>query len=39
MELEKFLSELEEFGNRNDSSQTDRTQKMLNITKDTGEFL
>jgi predicted O-methyltransferase YrrM len=39
MELEKFLSELEEFGNRNDSSKTDRTQKMLNITKDTGEFL
>ncbi|MGE4497131.1 MAG: O-methyltransferase [Deferribacterales bacterium] len=39
MELDKLLAELEEFGSRNDSSQTERSQKMLNITKDTGEFL
>ena len=36
---DKLLTELEEFGKVNDSSTTDRTRRMLNITRDTGEFL
>ncbi|MFC6669994.1 O-methyltransferase [Marinobacterium aestuariivivens] len=39
MDLEKFLSDLEELGARNDSVQSDRSKKYLNITPDTGEFL
>ena len=36
---DKLLTELEEFGKVNDSSTTDRARRMLNITRDTGEFL
>jgi predicted O-methyltransferase YrrM len=36
---DKLLTELEEFGKVNDSSTTDRPRRMLNITRDTGEFL
>jgi predicted O-methyltransferase YrrM len=38
-ELEQLLAELEQFGNGNDSATTERSRKMLNITRDTGEFL
>jgi predicted O-methyltransferase YrrM len=34
-----LLRELEAFGRANDARVTDRSQKMLNITPDTGEFL
>ncbi|MFO1424267.1 MAG: O-methyltransferase [Candidatus Competibacteraceae bacterium] len=37
--LQKLLSELEEFGQRNDSATSERPRRMLNITRDTGEFL
>jgi predicted O-methyltransferase YrrM len=37
--LENLLSELEQFGRDNDNSTTERPRKMLNITRDTGEFL
>jgi predicted O-methyltransferase YrrM len=37
--LEELLHELEEFGKANDTATTDRTRRMLNITRDTGEFL
>jgi predicted O-methyltransferase YrrM len=37
--LENFLTELERFGITNDSSTNERPRKMLNITRDTGEFL
>ncbi len=37
--LEHFLAELEEFGQANDRSISDRPLRMLNITRDTGEFL
>ncbi len=33
------LKELEQFGQENDAQVKDRSQKMLNITRDTGEFL
>jgi predicted O-methyltransferase YrrM len=33
------LVELEEFGRANDASITERPRRMLNITRDTGEFL
>ena len=38
-ELEQLLAELEQFGNANDSATSERSRKMLNITRDTGEFL
>jgi predicted O-methyltransferase YrrM len=34
-----LLVELEQFGRDNDSSTAERPRKMLNITRDTGEFL
>ena len=37
--LTTLLKELEEFGKTNDATVTDRSRKMLNITRDTGEFL
>ena len=37
--LEKLLVELEQFGMSNDGSTSERPRKMLNITRDTGEFL
>jgi len=37
--LVKLLTELEQFRDKNDSSATDRSHRMLNITHDTGEFL
>jgi len=37
--LSKLLFELECFGRQNDASGVDRSQRMLNITHDTGEFL
>lgn len=33
------MVELEQFGARNDATITDRPRRMLNITRDTGEFL
>jgi predicted O-methyltransferase YrrM len=38
-ELDFLLAELEEFGKRNDATITERPRRMLNITRDTGEFL
>lgn len=37
--LEALKSELERFGKANDASTTERSKRMLNITRDTGEFL
>ena len=37
--LENLLVELEQFGKDNDGSISERSRKMLNITRDTGEFL
>ena len=37
--LETLKSELERFGAQNDSATKDRSRRMLNITRDTGEFL
>jgi len=37
--LPKLLLELEQFGLSNDSATTERPRRMLNITRDTGEFL
>ena len=37
--LENLLCELEQFGRDNDTSTAERPRKMLNITRDTGEFL
>lgn len=37
--LESLLAELEEFGETNDKLIDDRSRRMLNITRDTGEFL
>jgi predicted O-methyltransferase YrrM len=37
--LDNVLVELEQFGKANDASTTERRQRMLNITRDTGEFL
>ena len=37
--LDSVLVELEEFGKANDASITERARRMLNITRDTGEFL
>ena len=38
-QLQELLAELEQFGTTNDSATTERSRKMLNITRDTGEFL
>ncbi|MBC9071773.1 hypothetical protein IAI53_07315 [Thauera sp. CAU 1555] len=35
----KLLLELERFGLKNDGGIVDRPRRMLNITRDTGEFL
>ena len=37
--LSALLKELEHFGHENDARTKDRSQKMLNITPDTGQFL
>ena len=37
--LAALLAELEQFGRSNDAATTDRPRRMLNITRDTGEFL
>ena len=37
--LAALLAELEAFGQQNDATITDRPRRMLNITRDTGEFL
>lgn len=37
--LEALKAELERFGQANDAVQTERPRRMLNITRDTGEFL
>jgi len=37
--LERLLAELEQFGAANDQSIRERPRRMLNITRDTGEFL
>ncbi len=37
--LRQLLTELERFGADNDAATGERTQRMLNITRDTGEFL
>ena len=37
--LDSLLDELEQFGRTNDGSTTERPRRMLNITRDTGEFL
>ncbi|SIT03369.1 O-methyltransferase [Neptunomonas antarctica] len=39
MELENIIKELEQLGIENDQAQTDKSNKYLNITRDTGEFL
>lgn len=39
MKLKTILNELERSGIENDSIQSDKSNKYLNITKDTGEFL
>lgn len=38
-DLEALRRELEQFGDTNDAATTDRPRRMLNITRDTGEFL
>jgi predicted O-methyltransferase YrrM len=37
--LQALLSELERFGEANDNATAERSRRMLNITRDTGEFL
>jgi predicted O-methyltransferase YrrM len=37
--LDSLKAELEQFGKANDSVNTERAKRMLNITRDTGEFL
>jgi len=37
--LQVLLSELERFGEANDNTTVERPRRMLNITRDTGEFL
>jgi predicted O-methyltransferase YrrM len=37
--LQSLMAELEQLGKANDSSAPERARKMLNITRDTGEFL
>jgi predicted O-methyltransferase YrrM len=38
-DLDSLLAELEDFGRQNDATITDRPRRMLNITRDTGQFL
>jgi predicted O-methyltransferase YrrM len=38
-QLQSLMAELEQCGTANDSSTTERSRRMLNITRDTGEFL
>jgi predicted O-methyltransferase YrrM len=38
-QLAGLMAELERFGQMNDAATTDRPRRMLNITRDTGEFL
>src|SRR5215510_3285643 len=38
-QLHSLMAELEQFGKANDSVMTERSRRMLNITRDTGEFL
>ena len=37
--LDTLLAELEQFGKANDGATTERPRRMLNITRDTGQFL
>ncbi|MDR3428832.1 O-methyltransferase [Silvimonas sp.] len=37
--LQNLKTELEQFGQANDNDQSERPKRMLNITRDTGEFL
>jgi predicted O-methyltransferase YrrM len=37
--LDSLLTELEQFGQAHDAATTERSRRMLNITRDTGEFL
>ncbi|TVU89057.1 O-methyltransferase [Vreelandella titanicae] len=37
--LKELLTELEQFGQQNDAAISERPRRMLNITRDTGEFL
>lgn len=37
--LQELLTELEQFGQQNDAVVSERPRRMLNITRDTGEFL
>lgn len=37
--FQRLIGDLEEFGKANDDAITDRSRRMLNITRDTGEFL
>src|SRR4029077_6066484 len=37
--LRNLLGEIEQFGHDNDGATVERPRKMLNITRDTGEFL
>jgi predicted O-methyltransferase YrrM len=37
--LDSVLTELEQFGKANDASTTEYPRRMLNVTRDTGEFL
>ena len=39
MKVDDLLRDLESFGIENDRTQTDRSKRMLNITRDTGEML
>jgi predicted O-methyltransferase YrrM len=39
IQLASLLAELEQFGKANDSATAERSRRMLNITRDTGEFL
>jgi len=38
-QLEELLAELERFGSANDRATGDRSRRMLNITRETGQFL
>lgn len=38
-QIQTFLTELEQFGKTNDAVKTERSRRMLNITRDTGQFL
>src|SRR5437867_11664147 len=38
-QLQSLMVELEQFGNANDRATTERSRRMLNITRDTGVFL